>query len=325
MFSNKKNDSFLNNPQQQTQEIVEVFDWNDNDSSDIDSSDNPIHTTIVEDAINIRKGSLPSQSVDNLMIYEQHLPSKTLESLNMEMNQTNDNQLQNRTIANPEITVINKTIYSNKCCIIYIIILNILLLYVICTVTYLLVNYNNTPSCQCKKIETNNTSHFIGDLKVSIQTKSHGYWLLCDGSYINKNEYQMLFNIFGYTFGSHSENISLFRLPNGKGKVIGIIDELKYNIGDIMGNENIVLGINNMPQHDHFMVSSNDNGYRGGYLDGIYSYLADDWNVTNGLKYQLKATNTMPNVFRSSNAGLGENVNVMQPTIFMGNLFVFAG
>ena len=48
--------------------------------------------------------------------------------------------------------------------------------------------------------------NYVGDYKISFEQISHGHWLLCDGSFINKNTYPELFNIIGYTFGSYTNN-----------------------------------------------------------------------------------------------------------------------
>ena len=41
-------------------------------------------------------------------------------------------------------------------------------------------------------------------------------------------------------------------------------------------------------------------------------------------KYELKATNNVPNRLRSESVGIGSPFDVMQPTVFAGNLFVRA-
>ena len=53
----------------------------------------------------------------------------------------------------------------------------------------------------------------IGDYKVSLQTRNHGHWILCDGSLVNVSQYPQLFEVLGYRFGS-SEDGKLFRLPS---------------------------------------------------------------------------------------------------------------
>ena len=180
------------------------------------------------------------------------------------------------------------------------------------------------------------TTNFIGDFKISAQNSSHGNWLLCDGSFIDPNEYPQLFNIIGYSFGSGTGissgkiRIQHFSLPNAIDRVIGVngVDNI---MGKLVGIESITLNETNIPSHWHFLVYG-DTGdeCKSHTTNDSYPYLAEqcydgsDLLTRSSDKYELKATDNYPNRLRSASIGDGEPINIMQPTIFVGNLFIYA-
>ena len=152
---------------------------------------------------------------------------------------------------------------------------------------------------------------YIGDYKMSAQPTNHGRWLLCDGSYLNVTDYPKLFGIIGYNFGNLS---FLFGLPNATDRVIGIDGNINP-IGTMKGDETVNLTEANMPPHTHYI------GTIGGNL-----YAQDTWSYLkvadpNSYEYWY----TYPNKFKSGNgSGNSTSVNIMQPTVFVGNLFIYA-
>ena len=171
------------------------------------------------------------------------------------------------------------------------------------------------------------TDEFIGDYKVSARNASHGNWLLCDGSFIDSKEYPKLFDIIGYSFGSFSTFPSHFGLPDARDRVVGI-NGYGNIMGESMGNEQITLSESNLPTHFHYVLSS---GFCSGYYDATSRpYLAFNCNSGSGLltnenfEYTLRATSTTSNQYRSSTVGSGTAISIMQPTVFVGNLFIYA-
>ena len=166
-------------------------------------------------------------------------------------------------------------------------------------------------------------NHYIGDYKFSAQNSSHGNWLLCDGSFVDPTKYPELFDIIGYTFGSSS---SLFALPNAENRVIGVNGD-SFPFGTDTGEAEVMLSENNLPSHWHYLAYRSDS--QGGYNEAngrIYMggrcisciYGDPDYN------YHLGGTSNAPDAFRSASVGSGHPVNIMQPTIYAGNLFIFA-
>ena len=174
--------------------------------------------------------------------------------------------------------------------------------------------------------------HLIGDFKISAHNSSHDNWLLCDGSFIDPNKYPQLFDVIGYSFGSEiSGTVTLFGLPDAVDRVVGITGDSNL-IGTMRGNEQISLTEDDLPSHWHYLVyGDNGNECTGQPSSSSYPYLAQECTEPSGLlndaddEYKLRATTNQPNRLQTGNVGNGTAINIMQPTVFVGNLFIYAG
>lgn len=161
----------------------------------------------------------------------------------------------------------------------------------------------------------------IGDYKYSARSEDHLGWLVCDGRLLDREQYKGLFEIFGTTFGN--TNSSNYRLPDFRGRVFGGVNvsgnrNNSYsvrNLGDAIGEEAHTLTVNEMPSHDH-------GGSTGaaGYGTGVQGIFAANSPATNDA-----ADNTGNHTHSISAQGGGQAHNNMQPTVFAGNVYVFAG
>lgn len=91
-------------------------------------------------------------------------------------------------------------------------------------------------------------------------------WLVCDGSELDRTEYNHLFAIIGTTFGE-GDGSTTFNLPNLKGRtIVGLdTDDTDFNtIGKVLGEKTHTLTVAEMPEHTHkFRASTklgNDEG-----------------------------------------------------------------
>lgn len=91
-------------------------------------------------------------------------------------------------------------------------------------------------------------------------------WLVCDGSELDRTEYNHLFAIIGTTFGE-GDGSTTFNLPNIKGRTIVGLDaeDTDFNtIGKTLGEKTHTLTVAEMPEHTHkFRASTklgNDEG-----------------------------------------------------------------
>lgn len=204
----------------------------------------------------------------------------------------------------------------------------------------------------------------VGDTKFSFTDFNHMGWLKCDGAWLNKSEYGLLFNVIGGTFG---ETSTQFRLPDPQGRVIGAVGShvdsnsgatFVRNKGDVDGAETHTLTIDQMPAHKHGPVdlSGNNNGSGFTTSNGLHTHTINDPGHAHGYFNQptshdvavsLTTTATADNVNSnqttgSSQTGItinsngnhahymgstgGSNLhNNMQPTLFYGNMFIYCG
>ena len=174
-------------------------------------------------------------------------------------------------------------------------------------------------------------NYHVGDYKISAQVTSHDQWLLCDGSEVSISQYPLLYGLIGSSFGS-SLNSSLFMLPNGTNNVMGIVSGSNgHNMGTVSGQETITLSQEQMPSHNHHMMPEGSicQANMGLQNAASYPYLAT-WCDSAGYtgdesrRYYLTRTNSIPNTALTGPAGNGNSIDIMQPTIYAGNLFVFA-
>ena len=194
----------------------------------------------------------------------------------------------------------------------------------------------------------------VGDVKYSVRNTDHNGWLCCDGRSLSRTEYASLFAIIGTSFGSASG--STFNLPNCRGKVLGSVGQdlghslTERDLGDYAGSETHTLTTAQMPSHNHTGTTSSngdhthtitdpghthqwnngtegdDSGHGGSY--GEYTLIPGSVNnviasSTTGISVNSSGAHT--HTFTTSSEGGGNSFSIMQPTLFIGNVFMFSG
>lgn len=156
----------------------------------------------------------------------------------------------------------------------------------------------------------------IGDYKYSARSNDHLGWLTCNGRSLLRSEYPALFQVIGTSFGN--TDTTDFYLPDFRGKVGGTVGQgsglTNRTLGASVGAERHTLTVSEMPAHDHGGTTSTVNvgtsvqtisAAGGGGLTA-----ADDGGTHN---------------HTISSQGGGQSHNNMQPTLFAGSYFIFAG
>eukprot|EP01083_Nonionella_stella_P187486 689041_1 len=169
---------------------------------------------------------------------------------------------------------------------------------------------------------------FVGDYKYSFRNSSHGFWLLCHGQWLDSTKYSMLYEEMGYLFGlAHdpSGTIAYFRLPDARDAVMGIIGS-GHGISEEVGNETHVLSESEMAQHAHYFGSGASNGNCYGNM-GSGSSLSQSCSDVGSpdYSYRLQRSTSTPSIWQTGVIGANQPFSLMQPTKFIGSLFVYSG
>jgi microcystin-dependent protein len=190
----------------------------------------------------------------------------------------------------------------------------------------------------------------VGDTKFSVINQDHMGWLNCDGRGLSTTTYNILFQTVGYSFGGSGDT---FNLPDARGRVPGAVgnpdvntlNPTTYVLGDVSGNQLHQLNIAEMPSHNHgtdasdTVVGNNLTGTAGSHNHGGSTGLAGYGTGTQGVNTLTTQAEAADNSGQHSHGistdgahqhsistqGGDQVHNNMQPTIFMGNMFIFSG
>ena len=167
----------------------------------------------------------------------------------------------------------------------------------------------------------------IGEYKFSIRNQDYNGWLKCDGRVLNIEDYRGLFDIVGSSFGNTGEGT--FSLPNIQGRIPGVIGTStagNHPLGQEVGEETHTLTVGELPAHNH---SITDPGHT--HSGDKYPSTTQTTDDVFGTELAANETIATGNVNSSTtgitinNTGSNTPHNVMQPTIFVGNMFIFGG
>jgi microcystin-dependent protein len=218
---------------------------------------------------------------------------------------------------------------------------------------YNVINRYNTLINQIQK-NNNMNDNMVGDLKWSVRTNDFFGWLKCDGRLVSKSEYSQLFDLIGHDFSNaavSSYGTTYFRLPDARSRVLGMVgpsrtDTIDGNIlstremGDVTGNETHTLTIPEMPQHNHTGNTTSNGLHNHGGSTGTDGYSASAVTLagvsTGGLGTDVANDTGSHNHSISSDGEHVHDLNInmrgnslphnnMQPTLFIGSVFIFSG
>jgi microcystin-dependent protein len=94
---------------------------------------------------------------------------------------------------------------------------------------------------------------FLGEIRLFSLNFAPKGWAMCNGQTLPINQNQALFALLGTTYGGNGT--STFQLPNLQGRVpVGFGDGIglsPYNLGQVGGEINHTLTLNEIPSHGH--------------------------------------------------------------------------
>jgi microcystin-dependent protein len=179
----------------------------------------------------------------------------------------------------------------------------------------------------------------IGDTKMSVISRDHLGWLNCDGRLLNVNDFYQLWEVVGYSFGGSGTQ---FRLPDMGGRVAGTVGDdgtgrEVWSVGDVSGAQVHVLTIPQMPIHNHTGqtdlsgtgITTNPHSHTGvpnqasTAVNGL-SNATGNGGSTNSVTVTVNDP-THRHRFTTNNTGGSLPHQNIQPTLFIGNTFIYSG
>lgn len=204
---------------------------------------------------------------------------------------------------------------------------------------------------QIKKLSA--TTMYIGDYKWSCIQSDFDGWMVCDGRGVSQTQYAALYKLIGTKFTPVGVVLAAgtFMLPDGRGNVVGSVSS-SYPLGSMAGSQTHVITASEMPVHNHTGTTNTDGIHSHAITDPGHSHVqttmtsgstgnqgtplgcadstqakqtgvANISSSTTGVTVSNSAGHT--HVFTTNNAGGNTAMNMMQPTLFGGTLFIFAG
>lgn len=107
------------------------------------------------------------------------------------------------------------------------------------------------------------SSPFVGEIRLFAGNFEPSGWAFCNGQLLAISQNDVLFSLIGTTYGGDGQNT--FAVPDLRGRVPlhagsgpGLSPRL---IGELGGNENVTLTVNQIPQHTHLVNAATGVGH----------------------------------------------------------------
>lgn len=150
----------------------------------------------------------------------------------------------------------------------------------------------------------------VGSYRFSAASNLNGY-LLCDGSAVSRTTYAALYGIIGTSFGTGNGSTT-FNIPDFRGRAFGGIGTgsglTARALGNYAGKESHQLLVSQIPSHYHLIRNTTDGPINGG---NYQSFMYNDYE-----------NNIVPNKGLTNQVGSNSAHNIMQPTLFGGDMFI---
>lgn len=194
---------------------------------------------------------------------------------------------------------------------------------------------------------------YIGDYKWSCRSNDFDGWMVCDGRTLSTTTYAALYAAISTKFspsGTPSAT-GTFTIPDGRGYVIGAVGQT-YTLGNSVGSYTHTIQQTELPPHTHsgstnvggghthtltdpghthteITMSSGSTGSAGNPLGCADNSQAKNPTVGNistaGTGITAVAVADHLHSFVTGATGGGVAMSIVQPTLFVGTLFIFVG
>ena len=155
---------------------------------------------------------------------------------------------------------------------------------------------------------------FLSEVKIVSFNFAPKGWALCNGQLLPINQNQALFALLGTTYGGNGQ--TNFALPNLQGR-IPIHFGNNHTLGEVSGEENHTLNINEIPAHVHPVSASNTDPNQGLPTGNI-------WASGTGA-YSSASPDSSMNPASISNTGGSQPHTNLQPYLVLNFIIALQG
>jgi microcystin-dependent protein len=113
---------------------------------------------------------------------------------------------------------------------------------------------------------------YIGEIRMFAGNFAPVGWAFCQGQLLPISEYDTLFNLIGTTYGGDGQ--STFALPNLASRVpmhTGASAGSNYVIGQLAGEEQVTLTVNQIPAHSHVPQANSGAGSQTSPANNVWA------------------------------------------------------
>ena len=118
------------------------------------------------------------------------------------------------------------------------------------------------------------SSPYVGEIRMFGGSFAPAGWAMCQGQLLPISQNETLFNLIGTTFGGDGQNT--FALPNLSGRAAnhqgqgpGLANN--YQLGETGGVEQVTLTTQQIPNHNHALLTSTDLGNIGDPTNQVFA------------------------------------------------------
>lgn len=134
---------------------------------------------------------------------------------------------------------------------------------------------------------------YIGEIRMFAGNFAPAGWAFCNGQLIPISENDTLFNLIGTTYGGDGQ--STFALPNLQSRVpihMGTGGGSTYVIGQLAGEAQVTLTVNQIPLHSHVPQAQTGGGSQSSPGNGLWATSSDNRYSANSPTAAMNALDT---------------------------------